>query len=391
MKYYLIAGEASGDLHGSNLIDALKKEDPQASFRFLGGDRMAKAAGQTPVVHYREMAYMGFRSVIAHAPALLNILKRCKKDIISWQPDVLILIDYASFNLRIAAWVKKHSAALPIHFYISPKIWAWKSWRIKSFKRYIDSLYIIFPFEKAFFDRHRYPVTYVGNPTVDSVAAFRAEWNCCTDAASVWLSLHGFAADRPILALLPGSRRQEIQGNLPLMIEAAKPWQEQFQVIVSGAPGVPADFYEPIFAAKACTFPIVFGETYPLLSVAHTALVVSGTATLETALFKVPQVVCYQMPYNRTFTRFLRRFIIRTPFISLVNLVAGEEVVKELVSWEYTWENLTAELQRLVGPSTPGRAAVLAGYDRIETLLGEPGAAAHTARCIVSSLSRPLR
>lgn len=393
MKYYLIAGEASGDLHASNLMKSLTAEDPQASFRFYGGDRMREAGKNQAsegafdglVCHYRDLAYMGFWPVLTHAGTILRRLRECKKDIAAWHPDVLILVDYADFNLKIAKFVRKNLPDVPVHYYISPKIWAWKGWRIRNFKRDVDRMYIVFPFEKEYFRNHRYEVDYVGNPSVDSVSAFKEHWNGNPEAEASWLQAHGLQADKPVLALLPGSRRQEVRRNLSKMLVAAAEVENDFQVVVSGAPGLSPDFYREQFGELAC--PIVFGETYALLSVAHTALVVSGTATLETALFNVPQVVCYYMPTGRLLTRLGRRFLIRTPFISLVNLVAGYEVVRELVSYEYTLENLKSELS-LIAKDTPQRAAVLEGYRKMREELGGPGASERAARLIVGRIGK---
>ncbi len=372
MKYYLIAGEASGDLHASNLIQALKERDSQAEFRFLGGDRMAEAAACPPVRHYRDMAYMGFLPVLLHARSILDNMACCRQDILDWNPDKLILVDYAGFNLKVAAYIHKHRPSLPVLYYISPKIWAWKSWRIRHFKRDISRLYIVFPFEKTFFDKHDYPVTYVGNPSVDSVEAYLP----ARTGRKEWCDRSGLDPSRPILAVLAGSRRQEVRRNLPRMLQAASEFADDYQIVVAGAPGLESGFYQTFIRNYSCS--LLMGETYALLSHAHSALVVSGTATLETALFKVPQVVCYRVFGGPITTWIVRHLLIRTPFISLVNLTAGREVVRELVSWQCTPGNIASELGKIIREG-PERQAMLQSYEEIRQRLGQPGAAKHTA------------
>ena len=286
MKYYLIAGEASGDLHASNLMRALQQEDKEAQFRFFGGDLMASVGG-TRVKHYRELAYMGFIPVLLHLPTILSNMKMCKRDIREWNPDVVILIDYPGFNLDIARYVKKHTQ-IPVFYYISPKIWAWKEYRIKDIKQHVDALFSILPFEIDFFEKkHQYPIEYVGNPCVDAVEAFKKGYKTTFQefAASNRLD-----AEKPIIALLAGSRKQEIKDNLPQMIEAASRFPE-YQVVLAGAPGIEPDYYSRYIQGDAVK--VVFGATYQILFHAQAALVTSGTATLETCLLRVPQVVCY--------------------------------------------------------------------------------------------------
>lgn len=373
MRYYLIAGEASGDLHASNLMKALREKDSEAEFRFFGGDAMAQVGG-SPVKHYREMAYMGFLPVLLHARVILANMRLCKRDILEWQPHVLILVDYAGFNLKIAAYIKKKAPHIPIHYYISPKIWAWKQYRIRYFIRDVDEMYIVFPFEKDFFARHHYPVHYVGNPSVDSVNAFLRQ----APDTTAWRKTNALD-ERPILALLAGSRRQEVSRNLPLMLKVASAYADEFQVVVAGAPGLEASFYEPYL--KACSFRLLFSQTYPLLAAAHTALVVSGTATLETALFGVPQVVCYALnvgPFPKWTTKLIRTYWIKTAYISLVNLVAGKEVVRELISYEYTEAVLSKELERIIREGKD-RQAIVEAYAEIKEKLGEEGTAGRTA------------
>lgn len=375
MKYYLIAGEASGDLHASNLMKALKQKDPQAEFRFFGGDLMAQAGG-TCVKHYREMAYMGFIPVLLHLRTIFKNMNYCKQDIIQWNPDVLILIDYPGFNLKIAQFIKQYSR-IPVCYYISPKIWAWKEYRIKNIKRDIDRLFSILPFEIDFFNKHHYPVTYVGNPCMDAVHTFQQTYQ---ESLSDFTARNGLD-ERPIIALLAGSRKQEIKDNLSRMTEAAKSFPA-YQFVVAGAPGIDPSFYQPYISNHT---KIVFGQTYPLLSHASAALVTSGTATLETALFRVPQVVCYYTAAGKLVS-FLRRHILKVKYISLVNLIAGNEVVTELVADGMTVANLRAELQKIL-PKEEGYNNMLSSYDRLIAILGEAGASERTASEITSFLT----
>ena len=336
MKYYLIVGEASGDLHASNLMRALQHEDPQAEFRFFGGDLM-KAVGGTCVKHYRELAYMGFIPVLLHLRTIFRNMDYCKKDVEAWQPDVLILVDYPGFNLKIAEYIKQHTQ-IPVYYYISPKIWAWKEYRIKNIKRDVDELFSILPFEVDFFKKHQYPVHYVGNPCVDAVDDFRKNGQ---ETFSEFIAANGLE-NRPIIALLAGSRRQEIKDNLSRMIEAARSFP-QYQFVVAGAPGIEPDFYKQYIDSST---KIVFGQTYRLLQQAEAALVTSGTATLETALFRVPQVVCYYTAAGKLVS-FLRRHILKVKYISLVNLIADCEVVTELVADGMTVANIKRSWLRL--------------------------------------------
>ncbi|MBQ9201720.1 MAG: lipid-A-disaccharide synthase [Bacteroidales bacterium] len=378
MKYYLIAGEASGDLHASNLMKALQERDPEASFRFFGGDKMAAVAGP-PVRHYREMAYMGFLQVILHARTLLRNIRLCKRDIAAWQPDLLILVDYAGFNLKIAAHVKKHQPGLPVFYYISPKIWAWKSRRIRRFKRDVDRLFIIFPFEKEWFAQRHYPADYVGNPSMDSVSAFLSH----RPDKDSWCRQWGLDPARPILAILAGSRRQEVRQNLPAMLQTASRLQDRLQVVVAGAPGLKPEDYRHWL--KDYPFPLVFDQTYALLSVAHAAMVVSGTATLETALFEVPQVVCYRMVRQKWLVSLARKTFIHTPYISLVNLVAGHQAVRELIAFRQ--EELDTAVEEIL--DGPVREKMLADYREIIRQMGAPGAARHAAWLMARYIGLP--
>lgn len=375
MKYYLIAGEASGDLHASNLMKAILQEDPKAEFRFFGGDLMAKAGG-TCVKHYRDMAYMGFIPVLLHLRTIFRNLSCCKQDILTWKPDVLILIDYPGFNLKVAKFIKQHSS-IPVYYYISPKIWAWKEYRIKNIRRDIDKLLSILPFEVDFFKKHHYPVNYVGNPCVDAVQTFRENYQESLDE----FQLRNKLDNRPIIALLAGSRKQEIKDNLSRMTEASKDFP-QYQFVIAGAPGIDPEFYQQFIGKDT---KILFGQTYPLLTHATAALVTSGTATLETALFKVPQVVCYYTAAGKLVS-FLRRHILKVQYISLVNLISGNEAVTELVADGMTVTNLKAELKQIL-PDGNKRSKMLSDYEQLIQTLGTAGASQRAAEIITSSLS----
>ncbi len=370
MKYYLIAGEASGDLHASRLMQALKEADQEASFRFFGGDCMTAVGGER-VRHYRELAYMGFVPVLLHLRTILGNMKMCKRDIVEWQPDVVILVDYPGFNLDIAKFVKAKTN-IPVFYYISPKIWAWKEYRIKNIKRDVDELFSILPFEVPFFEeKHHYPIHYVGNPTADEVKEFLSSY----DGA---FRSYG----KPIIALLAGSRRQEIKDNLPAMIEAAEPFANDYQLVVAGAPGIEKEYYSRF--TQGSSVDIVFGQTYPLLANSEAALVTSGTATLETALFNVPQVVCYETPLPRLIA-FLRRHILKVKYISLVNLVVDKEVVSELVADTFTVENIRRELGNVL-PGGDKRERILSEYGELRQRLGKPNAPKNAAEQMIEAL-----
>lgn len=377
MKYYLIVGEASGDLHASHLMAALKDEDPRAEFRFFGGDMMA-AVGGAMVKHYKELAYMGFIPVLLHLRTIFANMKRCKEDIVAWSPDVVILVDYPGFNLDIAKFVHAKTK-IPVYYYISPKIWAWKEYRIKNIRRDVDELFSILPFEVEFFEGHQYPIHYVGNPTVDEVTAFKAT-NPETFADFI---SDNELADKPIIALLAGSRKQEIKDNLPDMIRAASAFPD-YQLVLAAAPGISPEYYAEF--VKGTNLQVIFGRTYRLLQQADVALVTSGTATLETALFRVPQVVCYHTPVGKLVS-FLRKHILKVKFISLVNLIAGREVVRELVADTMTVENMRNELKRLLFQEDY-RRKMLDGYEEMARLLGPAGAPRHAAREMVKLLKK---
>lgn len=376
MKYYLIAGEASGDLHASNLMRELKKLDAEAEFRFFGGDLML-AVGGTLVKHYREMAFMGFIPVLLNLRTIFRNMDICRNDIRAFQPDVVILVDYPGFNLKIAKYVKT-ILRIPVHYYISPKIWAWKQYRIKAFRKYVDRMFCIFPFEPDFFASLNYKVDYVGNPSVDSVSEFRQEY---TESFADFRRRHALE-DKPVLALLSGSRRQEIKDNLPAMLEVVSRYPA-FQPVIAGAPGIDVGYYEGFM--KDCPARIVFGETYPILQHSSLALVTSGTATLETSLFGVPQVVCYYTPVGKLVSFVFRNFF-HTRYISLVNLVAGKEIVQELFGERFSREAIDRELN-LLANDAEYRMQMLKGYDEVTRRLGGPGASARAAALIYKALT----
>ena len=367
MKYYLIAGEASGDLHASNLMRALKERDTEAEFRFFGGDLM-QAVGGTLVKHYRELAYMGFVQVALHAGTIIKGMRQCREDIVAWAPDVVILVDYPGFNLSIAKYVKTHTQ-IPVYYYISPKIWAWKEYRIKDIRRYVDELFSILPFEVPYFAGHDYPIHYVGNPCVDAVSEFKSRYE---ETREEFCARHGLNPKRPIVALLAGSRKQEIRDNLPIMLAAAKHFKDH-QWVIAGAPGIAPSMYEQRDGVH-----VVYGETYPLLTHAYAAMVTSGTATLETALFRVPQVVCYYMKCGKVVS-WLRNLLLKVKYISLVNLVADSPLVRELVAHEMCEEELSKELGKIL-LDEPHRTRMLKEYDNmVISPLGKPGASEHAA------------
>ena len=372
MRYYLIVGEASGDLHASHLMQSLKENDSHAEFRFFGGDMMTSVGG-TCVRHYRDLAYMGFIPVLLHLPTILGNMRMCKRDISEWQPDCVILVDYPGFNLKIAKYVKSKTN-IPVYYYISPKIWAWKEYRIKNIKRDVDELFSILPFEVEFFEqKHHYPIHYVGNPTADEVREFKESEDRRLETE--------VGSQKPVIALLAGSRKQEIKANLPAMLEAVKDYEHAYQMVVAGAPSIESSYYETFL--QGTNAKIVYNQTYPLLAKAHAALVTSGTATLETCLFQVPQVVCYatRMPW---LIGLLRRMFLKVPFVSLVNLVANREVVKELVANTFTVNRLRTELQNIL--DGPARQAMLDGYAEVSRRLGDQKAPDQAAKIIYSLL-----
>lgn len=377
MKYYLIVGEASGDLHASNLMKALRAADKEADFRFFGGDLMSQVGG-TCVKHYRDCAFMGVIPVLMNLRTIFANMAMCKKDIKEWQPDALILVDYPGFNLSIARDIHK-TTSIPVYYYIAPKIWASREGRIKNIKRDVDAMFSILPFEVGYFKKHNYEINYIGNPCVDAVDAY-LRVNKRDDSA--FRAANGLG-DKPIVALLAGSRKHEIKDNLPQMLEAIAKYPD-YRPVIAGAPGIDKELYAPYLQQGAA---IVFGDTYRLLQHAHAALVTSGTATLETALFRVPQVVCYSTPAAWLVSK-LKHLFLKVKYISLVNLIADREVVRELVAADMTVENITRELGKLLPPDSPERHAMLAGYDHMIEILGEPGASQHAAEKMVQLLTQ---
>ena len=378
MKYYLIVGEASGDLHASNLMKALLLEDSKAEFRFYGGDLM-KGVGGTLVKHYKEMAYMGFVPVLLHLNTILKNMTACKRDIMEWQPDVLILVDYPGFNLDIAKYIRKHSS-IPIYYYISPKIWAWKEHRIKNIRRDVDELFSILPFEVEFYERHHYPIHYVGNPCVDAIEAFKhSEYG--KESREEFVTEMGLT-DKPIIALLAGSRRQEIKDNLRVMLQTAQQ-MDGYQYVIAGVSTIEEAYYRR-YIPQGTDVKLVFDNTYRLLQQAEAALVTSGTATLETALMDVPQVVCYYTVCGKLINA-LKRMILKVKYISLVNLIVNREIVTELIGDQMNVKRLETELRAIVKGGTK-RQQMLDDYGEMRKRLGGPGASQRAAREIVAHL-----
>lgn len=379
MKYYLIVGEASGDLHASRLMRSLKKYDELAEFRFFGGDLMA-AEGGTRVKHYKELAYMGFVPVLLHLGTIFSNMKRCKEDIVAWKPDVVILVDYPGFNLNIAKFLKKNTL-IPVYYYISPKIWAWKEWRIKSIKRDVSEMFSILPFEVPFYEqKHKYPVHYVGNPTAQEVAEFRAGYH---QTYEEFCRENNLDSRKPIIALLAGSRLQEIKDNLPAMIEVAERF-EDYQMVLAGAPSIEDEYYDKFLEGTPVR--VVKNKTYQLLSHTTAALVTSGTATLETALFNVPQVVCYETPLPKLI-RFAFNHVLKVDYISLVNLVANKEVVPEMFADKFTIDGIANELYKIM-PGQPARERMLAEYQEVLRELGSKVAPDEAASIMVDLLRK---
>jgi len=394
MKYYLIVGEASGDLHASHLMQALKRRDEEAEFRFFGGDLMT-AVGGTCVKHYRELAYMGFIPVLLHLRTILKNMQMCKEDIVQWQPDVVILVDYPGFNLDIAKYVhgirgkrlevrgKRIALNSKVYYYISPKIWAWKEYRIKNIKRDVDELFSILPFEVPFFEeKHHYPIHYVGNPTAQEVREFLQTPSKTPRGEALGHSPSGEMERGRVIALLAGSRKQEIKDNLPAMIEATRHLADRYDLVLAGAPSIEPDYYKPFLAGSQVR--LVMNETYPLLARATAALVTSGTATLETCMFRVPQVVCYKTPLGKL-VGFLKRHVLKVKYVSLVNLIADREVVRELVAESFSVENIRQELEAIL-PGGDKRQQMLSDYDDVHQRLGESHAPDEAARIMIELL-----
>lgn len=373
MKYFISAGEASGDLHASELIRALRHTDASAAFSFLGGDLMAAAAGSAPVIHYRDMAFMGFVDVVKHLGAVTGNLRTAKETITRMRPDAVILVDYPSFNLRLAAHA--HALGIPVYYYISPKVWAWKEGRVKKIRKYVKRMYSILPFEVDFYrNRHGYEVEYVGNPSAEEVDARIS----ALPSPEQFAAAHGLDAGRPVLALVPGSRVSEIRNNLAIMAEVAAR-HPGYQAVVAGAPAVDAGLYSSL-----TSLPVVFGSTFELMGVADVALVTSGTATLECALLGTPQVVCFRHGGSKLVYNMYKR-LLKIPFVSLPNLIAGRAVVPEMLMHLCTVDSVDAELTAIL-PGTPGRQAQLDGYALMRSRLGDTPAAVTAATSLCNDL-----
>lgn len=374
MKYFLIAGEASGDLHASHLIESLKQLDQQAEFRFLGGDMMSAQAGVDPIIHYRDMAYMGFADVVKHLGKILGFLGTARRAIDEWQPAALILVDYPSFNLKVAKYA--HNLGIPVHYFISPKVWVWKEWRVKDIRRYVDHMYCILPFEPDWYRERDYKATYVGNPTVQEVAQASKDF---PDYAQ-FIEKYGLT-DKPIIALVPGSRVREIRDNLPLMLKAAARHPE-YQAVIAGAPSIDDSLYRDVMGNQAV--PVLRDATYPLVHHARAALVTSGTATLETALLGTPQVACYRFNGSKWSYNFYRK-LLTGKYVTLPNLITDEPVIPELLMHLCTVDSIDGHLSRLLG-DTPERTTMLDGYRRLADRLGTNVCTATAACMIVDSL-----
>ncbi|MEZ4921926.1 MAG: lipid-A-disaccharide synthase [Crocinitomicaceae bacterium] len=372
MKIYLIAGEASGDLHASNLMKAILKKAPDTTFRYWGGDRMQAVYGE-PVKHIKDLAFMGFIEVLMNLKTIMGNIRFCKEDILKFKPDVLVLVDYPGFNLRIAEFAKANG--IKVHYYISPQIWAWKQNRGFKIKKTVDEMYCILPFEKEFYKKFDMEVHYVGHPLIDAIQDFKGS-AISNEAFRNEFNL----SQKPILALLPGSRKQEIKIKLPIMLDAAKKYSD-FEVVVAGAPNLPSSFYLEIAGDQQMHW--ISNRTYDLLNNTHLAMVTSGTATLETALFNVPQVVCYkgsQVSYQ------IAKRLVKVDYISLVNLISGKEVVKELIQNDLTPKNIQVALDKLVENGSVERIKMLEDYQSLEELLGGGGASDTVAELLLDKI-----
>ena len=370
-KIYLIAGEASGDLHGSNLVKALKKEDSSLQFRFWGGDLMAKEIGK-PVKHIKELAFMGFVEVLMNIRTIFRNIKYCKEDIKKFKPDALVLIDYPGFNFRISEWAK--SQGIKVYYYISPQVWAWKQSRVHKIKRFVDHLFVILPFEKDFYKQFDFDVEFVGHPLIDAIEQYK-ETILNADAFREEYQL----GDKPIIAILPGSRKQEINAKLPIMLNSVSNFKD-YEIVVAGAPSLDLDFYTPFF--KNSNIKIIHGKTYDILSIAEVAIVTSGTATLETALFEVPEVVCYKAS---SISYFIAKQLVKIKYISLVNLIMDQEVVKELIQNECNSEAIELEIRTLIKGGEK-REEMLKNYKILKSKLGLGGASTKVAQSLLKTI-----
>lgn len=375
MNYFIIAGEASGDVHGSSLIEALKAQDSEARFHFLGGDMMARSAGRAPIIHYRDMAFMGFIEVIKHLGSIMGFMKTAKQAMTATAPDALILIDYPSFNLRMAKWAKEHD--IPVFYFISPKVWVWKEWRVKDIKRYVDRMFCILPFEVEFYRKHNYEVDYVGNPTVKEIAEAMTQM----PSAHEFCKASNLDPERPIIALVPGSRLKEISDNLPTMLAAAR-LHPSCQAVIAGAPSIEDEVYRK--AMGRTTVPVLRGKTYEIIHHARVALVTSGTATLETALLGTPQVACYRMNGSRRVHWFYSK-LLKGKYVTLPNLIADAPIIPELLLHHCSVENVDEHLTLLIANSKE-REAQLKGYKNISDILTQKDCATTTASLIIKEI-----
>ena len=377
MKYFLIAGEASGDIHASQLIRALKAHDDEARFEFLGGDLMADAAGVEPVIHYRDMAFMGFIEVLKHLKSIMGFMKTAKQRIAADRPDALILVDYPSFNLKMAKYA--HKRGIPVMYFISPKVWAWKEYRVKSIKKYVDRMFSILPFETAFYAKHDYKVNYVGNPTVKEIEEQRSRFGSREEFGK-----KNLLDERPIVALVPGSRRKEIRDNLPSMITAASR-HEGYQLVIAAAPNIDESLYREVMEPLGMQVKLVHHQSFELIHHARAALVTSGTATLETAILGTPQVACYRMNGSKWLFKFYRK-VIKGKYVTLPNLIVDDAIIPELLLHMCTPDMIDAHLTPLLTESAE-RQTMLEGYRRMQAILTTQDCTDNTARLIVEALT----
>ena len=377
MKYFLIAGEASGDIHASQLIRALKAHDGEARFEFLGGDLMADAAGVEPVIHYRDMAFMGFIEVLKHLKSIMGFMKTAKQRIAADRPDALILVDYPSFNLKMAKYA--HKRGIPVMYFISPKVWAWKEYRVKSIKKYVDRMFSILPFETAFYAKHDYKVNYVGNPTVKEIEEQRSRFGSREEFGK-----KNLLDERPIVALVPGSRRKEIRDNLSSMITAASR-HEGYQLVIAAAPNIDESLYREVMEPLGMQVKLVHHQSFELIHHARAALVTSGTATLETAILGTPQVACYRMNGSKWLFKFYRK-LIKGKYVTLPNLIVDDAIIPELLLHMCTPDTIDAHLTPLLTESAE-RQAMLEGYRRMQAILTTQDCTDNTAHLIVEALT----
>lgn len=378
-KYFIIAGEASGDIHGASLIRALRQEDADAQFQFLGGDMMAEAAGVKPLIHYRDMAYMGFVEVLKHLPTILGFMATAKKAIMDNRPDAVILIDYPSFNLKIAKFA--HDKGIPCFYFISPKVWVWKEYRVKQIKRYIARLFSILPFETAFFRKHDYEVEYVGNPSVKEIDEAAQQFT----HFSTFVADNGLDDEKPIIAIVPGSRRKEIRDNLPTMVEAALRHPD-YQLVIAGAPSISQHLYDEVLEPLGVQVPVLHGKSFELVHHARVALVTSGTATLETAILGTPQIACYRMNGSKFIYKFYRR-LLKGKYVTLPNLVTDEPIIPELLLHFCSADAVDSHLTALLADSAE-RKQMLDGYSRMRQILTNKDCTTCTAQGIVEYLNQ---